>query len=60
MSDTKIHAATLSRNLFPLADQRAEAITKLLVENVVCHHGMPEELLSDREEPISYPYTGSV
>ncbi len=33
---------------FLMADQRAETIARLLVENVVCRHGVPEELLSDR------------
>ena len=33
---------------FPMADQRAETVARLLVENVVCRHGVPEELLSDR------------
>ncbi len=31
-----------------MADQLAETIARLLVENVVCRHGVPEELLSDR------------
>ena len=33
---------------FPISDQRAETIAKLFVENIVCHHGVPEELLTDR------------
>ena len=33
---------------FPTNDQKAETIAKLFVENIVCHHGVPEELLSDR------------
>lgn len=33
---------------FPVADQRADTIAKLFVEHVVCRHGVPEELLSDR------------
>jgi hypothetical protein len=33
---------------FPVADQRADTIAKLLVEHVVCRHGVPEQLLSDR------------
>ena len=33
---------------FPTSDQKAETIAKLFVENIVCHHGVPEELLSDR------------
>ncbi len=33
---------------FAVPDQSAETIARLLVENVVCHHGAPEELLSDR------------
>ena len=31
-----------------MADQRAETVAKLLVENVICRHCVPEELLSDR------------
>ena len=33
---------------FAIPDQRAETIARLFVENVVCRHGIPEELLSDR------------
>ena len=33
---------------YPVLDQRAETIARLLVENIVCRHGVPEELLSDR------------
>ena len=33
---------------FPVSDQKAETIARLLVENIVCRHGVPEELLSDR------------
>ena len=33
---------------FPIPDQKAETIAKLFVENIVCRHGIPEELLSDR------------
>ena len=33
---------------FAVPDQRADTIAKLFVEHVVCRHGMPEELLSDR------------
>ena len=33
---------------FAVPDQRADTITKLFVENVVCRHGVPEQLLSDR------------
>ena len=33
---------------FPMSDQRAETISRLLVDHVVCRHGVPEELLSDR------------
>lgn len=39
---------------FPVSDQRAETIAHLFVENVVCRHGVPEELLPDRGIPISY------
>ena len=34
---------------FAVPDQRADTIAKLFVEHVVCRHGVPEELLSDRE-----------
>jgi len=33
---------------FAIPDQRAETITHLFVEHIVCRHGLPEELLSDR------------
>ena len=33
---------------FPIQDQRAETVAKLLVEEVVCRYGAPERLLSDR------------
>ena len=33
---------------FAIPDQRAETITKLFVENIICRHGVPEQLLSDR------------
>ena len=33
---------------FAVPDQRAETIARLFVENVVCRHGIPEQLLSDR------------
>lgn len=33
---------------FAIADQRAETIAKLFVDHIVCQHGIPEELLSDR------------
>jgi len=33
---------------FLTADQRADTVAKLLDEHVVCRHGVPEELLSDR------------
>ena len=34
--------------VFPVPDQTAPTIAKLLVEEVVCRHGVPGELLSDR------------
>ena len=34
--------------VFPVKDQTAPTIAKLLVENIVCTHGVPAELLSDR------------
>ena len=33
---------------FAIPDQTAETIAKVLVEKVICRHGIPEELLSDR------------
>ena len=33
---------------FATSDQRSETIARLLAENIVCRHGVPEELLSDR------------
>lgn len=33
---------------FAVPDQRAETVAKLFVEQIVCRHGLPEELLSDR------------
>ena len=33
---------------FPTADQQASTIASLLVEHIICRHGVPEELLSDR------------
>ena len=33
---------------FPVPDQTAETIAKLLVEKIICVHGVPEQLLSDR------------
>jgi transposase InsO family protein len=33
---------------FPVSDQRAETIANLFIEHVVCRHGVPEQLLSDR------------
>lgn len=32
---------------FAIPDQKAETIAKLFVEQIVCRHGIPEELLSD-------------
>ena len=34
--------------VFPSSDQTAQAVAKLYVEGVVCRHGAPQELLSDR------------
>ena len=34
--------------VFAVADQKAEAIARLLVEHVIARHGVPERLLSDR------------
>ena len=33
---------------FPMVDQKADTIAKLFIEHVICRHGIPEELLSDR------------
>ena len=34
--------------VFAVSNHRAETIAKLLVEHVICRHGVPNELLSDR------------
>ena len=33
---------------FAVPDQRAETVAKLFVEQIMCQHSLPEELLSDR------------
>ena len=33
---------------FACSDQTSETIAKLLIDNVVCRHGVPEILVSDR------------
>ena len=33
---------------FPTPDQQATTIATLLIEHIICRHGVPEELLSDR------------
>ena len=33
---------------YVVPDQQAQTIVRLLVENIVCRHGVPQELLSDR------------
>ena len=33
---------------FPMQDQSSEIIAKLFVDHVICHHGVPNQLLSDR------------
>ncbi len=33
---------------FAISDQTADTIARLFVENIVCWHGVPEQLLSDR------------
>ena len=33
---------------FPTSDQQASTIAGLLVKHIICRHGIPEELLSDR------------
>ena len=32
---------------FAMPDQKTETLTRLFVEQIVCQHGIPEELLSD-------------
>ena len=32
---------------YAISDQSSETIARLLVENVICCHGVPKELLSD-------------
>ncbi len=34
--------------VYPTSDQTAETISKLFVEKIVCRHGVPTKLLSDR------------
>ena len=33
---------------FAIPDQKMETVAKLFVEKIICRHGIPEELLSDR------------
>ena len=33
---------------FPMQDQSSETIARLFVDNVICRHGIPNQLLSDR------------
>ena len=33
---------------YPIQDQKAETVARVLVEEVICRHGAPERLLSDR------------
>ena len=33
---------------YPLPDQTSETIARVLVDRVICRHGVPRELLSDR------------
>ena len=35
--------------VFAVADQTAETVARLFVEGVGCRHGVPQELLSDRD-----------
>ena len=34
--------------VYAVPDQQTQTIARLLVENIVCRHGVPQELLSDR------------
>ena len=40
--------------VFPVRDQTAPTIAKLLVENIICRHGVPNQLLSDRGANFLY------
>ena len=33
---------------YPVEDQTSETIARLLINNMVCRHGLPNQLLSDR------------
>ena len=33
---------------YPTTDQMSETIARLLIDHIVCRHGVPDELLSDR------------
>ena len=33
---------------YAVPDQQTQTVARLLVENIVCRHGVPQELLSDR------------
>ena len=33
---------------YPLPDQTSDTIARVLVDQVICRHGVPRELLSDR------------
>ena len=37
---------------YPTADQTTETIMQLLIDNIVCRHGIPVELLSDRGQNL--------
>ena len=37
---------------YPTADQTTETIVQLLVDNIVCRHEVPVELLSDRGQNL--------
>ena len=38
--------------LFPLDSQRSETIVRLLIDHVICRHGVPEALISDRSPAV--------
>lgn len=37
---------------FPLPDQLAETVAKVFVVEIICRHGVPERIISDRGSPF--------